>query len=91
MKPLFSNKSIHGDKINLTENGKHVKTEIKTVEVINSSLKYNKESQDSQMLRFLAYCTKYRRSIFKNHGEIYKNKLGLIQQFLTYSDHSSQT
>ena len=36
MKPLFPNKSIHGDKINLTENDKHVKTEIKTVEVLNS-------------------------------------------------------
>ena len=36
MKSLSSNKSIHGDKIKLTENGNHVKTEIKTVEVLNS-------------------------------------------------------
>ena len=36
MKPLFSDKSISGDKINLTENGKYVKTEMKTAELFNS-------------------------------------------------------
>ena len=36
MKPLFSDKSISGDKINLTENGEYVKTKIKTAEVLNS-------------------------------------------------------
>ena len=35
-KPLFSDKSISGDKINLTENGEYVKTEIKTAKVFNS-------------------------------------------------------
>ena len=35
MKPLFFNKSISGDKTNLTEDGKHVKTEVKTTEVLN--------------------------------------------------------
>ena len=29
MKPIFSDKSISGDKINLTENSEHVKTEMK--------------------------------------------------------------
>ena len=36
MKPLFSNKSLRGDKINLTENGEHVKTEVKKAKVLNS-------------------------------------------------------
>ena len=36
MKPLFSDKSISGDKTNLTENDKYVKTEMKTAEVFNS-------------------------------------------------------
>ena len=36
VKPLFSNKSISGDKINLTQNGYFVKTEMKTAEVFNS-------------------------------------------------------
>ena len=36
VKPLFSDKSISGDKINLTEKGKYVKTEMKTAEVFNS-------------------------------------------------------
>ena len=36
MKPLFSDKSISGDKINLTENGEYDKTEMKTAEVFNS-------------------------------------------------------
>ena len=36
VKPLFSDKSITGDKINLTENGEYVKTEMKTAEVFNS-------------------------------------------------------
>ena len=35
VKPLFSNKSISGDKTNLTEN---VKTEMKTADVFNSFL-----------------------------------------------------
>ena len=30
VKPLFSDKSISGDKINLTENGEYVNTEMKT-------------------------------------------------------------
>ena len=38
MKPLFSNKSINADKINLTENGEYVKTEMKIAEVFNSFL-----------------------------------------------------
>ena len=38
-KPLFSDKSISGDKINLTENGEYVKTEIKTAKVFNSFFK----------------------------------------------------
>ena len=36
MIPLFSDKSVSGDKINLTENGEYVKTEMKTAEVFNS-------------------------------------------------------
>ena len=36
MTPLFSDKSISGDKINLTENGEYVKTDMKTAEVFNS-------------------------------------------------------
>ena len=36
VKPLFSDKSISEDKINLTENGEYVKTEMKTAEVFNS-------------------------------------------------------
>ena len=36
MKPLFSDKSISGDKINFTENGEYVKTEMKTAEVFNN-------------------------------------------------------
>ena len=36
MKPLFSDKSISEDKINLNENGESVKTEMKTAEVFNS-------------------------------------------------------
>ena len=36
MEPLFSDKSISGDKINLTKDGEHVKTEMKTAEVLNS-------------------------------------------------------
>lgn len=36
MKPLFSNKSIGGDKISLTRDGDHVKTQMKTVEFLNS-------------------------------------------------------
>ena len=36
VKPLFFDKSISGDKINLTENGAYVKTEMETVEVSNS-------------------------------------------------------
>ena len=36
MKPLFSDKSISGDKINVTENGEYIKTEMKTAEVFNS-------------------------------------------------------
>ena len=36
VKPVFSDKFIGGGKINLTENGKQVKIEIKTVEVLNS-------------------------------------------------------
>ena len=36
VKLLFSYKSIHGYKINLTKNGEHVKTEMKTAEVLNS-------------------------------------------------------
>ena len=35
-KPLFSDKSISGDKVNLTENGEYVKTEMKTAKVFNS-------------------------------------------------------
>ena len=35
MKPLFSDKSISGDKINWTENGECTKTELKTAEVFN--------------------------------------------------------
>ena len=41
VKTLFSDKSISGDKINLTENGEHVKIGMKTVELF---LKYTKES-----------------------------------------------
>ena len=36
VKRLFSDKSISGDKKNSTENGEHVKTEMKTTEVYNS-------------------------------------------------------
>ena len=36
VKPLFSDKSISGDEINLTENGERVKIEMKTAEVLNS-------------------------------------------------------
>ena len=36
MKPLFSDKSMSGDKINFTENGEYVKTEMKTAEVFNN-------------------------------------------------------
>ena len=36
VKPLFFDKSISGDKINLTENGEYVKTEVETAEVSNS-------------------------------------------------------
>ena len=36
VKPLFSDKSISGDKINLTENGEYVKTKIKTAEMFNN-------------------------------------------------------
>ena len=36
MTPLFSDKSISGDKTNLTENGEYVKTDMKTAEVFNS-------------------------------------------------------
>ena len=36
MKPLFSDKSISGDKINFTENGEYVRTEMKTAEVFNN-------------------------------------------------------
>ena len=36
MKPLFSDKSISVDKINLTENGEYVKTEMETAEVFNN-------------------------------------------------------
>ena len=36
VKPLFSDESISGDKINLTENGEYVKTEMKTAEVFNN-------------------------------------------------------
>ena len=32
MKPLFSNKSVTGDKINFTEDFEHVENEMKTVE-----------------------------------------------------------
>ena len=38
VKPFFSDKSISRDKINLTENGEYVKTEMKTAEVFNSFL-----------------------------------------------------
>ena len=38
VKPLFSNKSISGDKTNLTENDEYVKTEMKTADVFNSFL-----------------------------------------------------
>lgn len=36
VKPLFSNKLISGDKINLTSNGEYVKTQRKAVEVLRS-------------------------------------------------------
>ena len=36
MKPLFSDKSISGNKINLTENCEYVKTEMRTAKVFNS-------------------------------------------------------
>ena len=36
MKSLFSDKSISGDKKNLSEDSKHVKTDMKTAEVLNS-------------------------------------------------------
>ena len=36
MKLSFSYKSISEDKINLTGNGEHVKTEMKTAEALNS-------------------------------------------------------
>ena len=52
VKPLFSDKSISGDKINLTENGEYVKTEMNTAEVFKLFLKYSKESQDSSVLKF---------------------------------------
>ena len=35
VKSLFFDKSISGDKKNLTENNEHVKTEMKTAEVLN--------------------------------------------------------
>ena len=34
MKPLFTNKSICGAKINLTENVEYVKTDMKTAQVL---------------------------------------------------------
>ena len=36
VKPLFSDKSVSGDKMNLPENDEYVKTEMKTAEVFNS-------------------------------------------------------
>ena len=36
VKPLFSDKSISGDKINLTENDENAKTEMKTAEIFHS-------------------------------------------------------
>ena len=54
VKPLFSDKSISGDKITLTENGEYVKTEMKRAEVFNSffsNIVY-KESQDPSVLKF---------------------------------------
>ena len=35
-KPLFSDKSVGVDKLNLTENGEHIKTEMEAVEVLNN-------------------------------------------------------
>ena len=49
MKPLLFDKSIIRDEIKLTENGEFVKTE----------MKYSKESQDSSVLKFWSYWTKY--------------------------------
>ena len=36
MKHLFSDKSISGDKINLSEDSKHVKTQMKAADVLNN-------------------------------------------------------
>ena len=49
VKPFFSDKSTSRDKINLTENGEHVKTGMKTEDVF---LKYGKESWDFSVLKF---------------------------------------
>ena len=36
VKPLFSDKSVSGDKINLTKDGEHVEIELKTEVVLNN-------------------------------------------------------
>ena len=80
VQPLFSDKSMCGDKINLTENGKwRQKKYSRSIKQL--FLKYSEDiSQDSSGLKLWFYCTKYSTSNFKaivkykNHPSILTNQ-----------------
>ena len=72
MKPLLSDKSISGNKINLTKNGELVKTKMKPVEVLNifssnigKNLKTHQYSNFDPIVQSIEYLTLSRPDPFK--------------------------
>ena len=77
VKLLFSDKSISGNKINLTENGKYIKTKMKTAEVFNSffsnvvkNLKIPQYSNSDPIAQNIEDPTLKAIEKYKNHSSI---------------------
>ena len=76
MKPLFSDKSISGDKINLTENCEHVKAEVKAEILIcffsdiGKNLKILQYSNYDPIVQSIVDPTLEAIAKYKNHSDI---------------------
>ena len=77
VKPLFSDKSIRRNKINLTENGKYIKTKMKTAEVFHSffsnvvkNLKIPQYSNSDPIAQNIEDPTLKAIEKYKNHSSI---------------------